>query len=241
MRRMRLDKLLADAGIGSRTEVKLLIRKGRISVNGIVVNKSDHKVDFETDTILFDQEQVSYHKNVYYMLNKPSGIVSATTDNHDTTVIDLFEKENRQGLFPVGRLDKDTTGLMVITDDGAFAHKVLSPRKHIPKTYVALLDEALLASSVDALENGLDIGDAKLTLPATVRIEESNREIVHLTIMEGRFHQVKRMFQVVGRSVLSLKRIQIGNLLLDQSLSEGSYKALTKEEAFQCLETSEMN
>ena len=133
MRRMRLDKLLADAGIGSRTEVKLLIRKGRISVNGIVVNKSDHKVDFETDTILFDQEQVSYHKNVYYMLNKPSGIVSATTDNHDTTVIDLFEKENRQGLFPVGRLDKDTTGLMVITDDGAFAHKVLSPRKHIPK------------------------------------------------------------------------------------------------------------
>lgn len=236
---VRIDKFLAASGIGSRVEVKEMIRKGRVSVNNTMIRKADLKIDPDHDQVFFDQVVIKFQANYYYMLNKPSGVVSATQDNYDKTVVDLLKAENRKDLFPVGRLDKDTTGLLILTDDGDFAHKILSPKKHVPKTYLAVLDGELSQDAVHSLESGLDIGDEKLTLPATVNVDGILTNHVRITITEGRFHQVKRMFYAVGREVLSLKRIQIGNLILDPDLPEGNYKLLSKEEIGKCFETPE--
>ena len=233
---MRLDKYLADSGIGTRSDVKELIRKGRITLNGETIKKSDYKIDLELDRICLDSVPVLYQKYAYYMLNKPAGVVSATNDNVNSTVIELLKNENRKNLFPVGRLDKDTTGLLLITDDGDFAHKILSPRKHISKTYLAQLDGELNESDRCRLEQGIDIGDDKITLPAVLKREVNESNLIRITIMEGRYHQVKRMFQAVDRCVLTLKRVQIGDLKLDESLAEGSYRPLTREEIALCFE-----
>ncbi len=235
---MRLDKYLADSGIGTRSDVKELIRKGRITLNGETIKKSDYKIDLELDRICLDSVPVLYQKYAYYMLNKPAGVVSATNDNVNSTVIELLKNENRKNLFPVGRLDKDTTGLLLITDDGDFAHKILSPRKHISKTYLAQLDGELSESDRCRLEQGIDIGDDKITLPAVLKHEVNESNLIRITIMEGRYHQVKRMFQAVDRCVLTLKRVQIGDLKLDESLAEGSYRSLTREEIALCFERS---
>lgn len=235
---MRLDKYLADSGIGTRSDVKELIRKGRITLNGETIKKSDYKIDLELDRICLDSVPVLYQKYAYYMLNKPTGVVSATNDNVNSTVIELLKNENRKNLFPVGRLDKDTTGLLLITDDGDFAHKILSPRKHISKTYLAQLDGELSESDRCRLEQGIDIGDDKITLPAVLKREVNESNLIRITIMEGRYHQVKRMFQAVDRCVLTLKRVQIGDLKLDESLAEGSYRSLTREEIALCFERS---
>ncbi len=233
---MRLDKYLADAGIGSRSDVKDLIRKGRITVNGLPIKNNDYKLNTEQDMICFDSFPVKYQKFVYYMLNKPSGVVSATNDNTCKTVIDLLNAENRKNLFPVGRLDKDTTGLLLITDDGEFSHKILSPKKHVPKTYLALLDGKLNETEKLRIEQGIDIGDETITLPAVLHYESPDSNLIRITITEGRYHQVKRMFYAVGKNVVSLKRIQIGALKLDETLNAGSYRQLTENEISLCFD-----
>ena len=233
---MRLDKYLADAGIGSRSDVKDLIRKGRITINGLPIKNNDYKLNTEQDMICFDSFPVKYQKFAYYMLNKPSGVVSATNDNTCKTVIDLLNAENRKNLFPVGRLDKDTTGLLLITDDGEFSHKILSPKKHVPKTYLALLDGKLNETEKLRIEQGIDIGDETITLPAMLHYESPDSNLIRITITEGRYHQVKRMFYAVGKNVVSLKRIQIGALKLDETLNAGSYRQLTENEISLCFD-----
>ena len=223
----RLDKFLCDKKIGTRSQVKVLIQKGLVTVNGEVVKKADAKVA-DTDTVCCQGEILSAGEFGYFMLNKPAGLISATEDPSQQTVIDLFKDEPYKGLYPVGRLDKDTEGLLLITNDGPLGHKLLSPKKHVPKTYYAKLAHELAREDIEALENGVDIGEKNLTLPA--KIEVLDETAVYITITEGKFHQVKRMFESVSNKVLYLKRISMGNLCLDESLGLGEYRALREEE-----------
>lgn len=223
----RLDKFLCDKKIGTRSQVKVLIQKGLVTVNGEVVKKADAKVA-DTDTVCCQGEILSAGEFGYFMLNKPAGLISATEDPSQQTVIDLFKDEPYKGLYPVGRLDKDTEGLLLITNDGPLGHKLLSPKKHVPKTYYAKLAHELAREDIEALENGVDIGEKNLTLPA--KIEVLDETAVYITITEGKFHQVKRMFESVSNKVLYLKRISMGNLCLDVSLGLGEYRALSEEE-----------
>lgn len=229
---MRLDKLLANAGCGSRSEVKTFVRKGRISVNGIIVKEADMNVS-ETDTICFDGKSIDTDKYHYFMLNKPEGIVSATEDIHDETVIDLFKGEKLKGLYPVGRLDKDTHGLLIITDDGELGHFLLSPSRHVDKSYYARVKGEINTEHIEKFREGLVFKDftaeeAKLEVLSYDRESEVSETIV--TIHEGKFHQIKRMFHAVGGEVIYLKRISFGPLKLDDTLREGEYRALTKQE-----------
>lgn len=223
----RLDKFLCDKKIGTRSQVKVLIQKGLVTVNDEVVKKADIKVS-DTDVVCCQGEVLSSEEFGYFMLNKPAGLISATEDNSQQTVIDLFKDEPYKDLYPVGRLDKDTEGLLLITNDGPLGHKLLSPKKHIPKTYYAKLAHELSQADIVALENGVDIGEKNLTLPAKVEVLEECA--VHITITEGKFHQVKRMFEVVDNRVLYLKRISMGGLCLDETLQLGEYRKLTEEE-----------
>ncbi len=207
--------------------MKVLIQKGLVTVNGEVVKKADVKVA-DTDTVCCQGEILSAGEFGYFMLNKPAGLISATEDPSQQTVIDLFKDEPYKGLYPVGRLDKDTEGLLLITNDGPLGHKLLSPKKHVPKTYYAKLAHELAREDIEALENGVDIGEKNLTLPA--KIEVLDETAVYITITEGKFHQVKRMFESVSNKVLYLKRISMGNLCLDESLGLGEYRALSEEE-----------
>lgn len=230
MGKLRLDKYLADMGCGTRTEVKKLIRKGKVSVNREIIKNPECKIDTETDEILVDAIPVSYAEFEYYMLNKPQGVVSATEDKRDKTVLDFILSRKRKDLFPVGRLDKDTEGLLLITNDGELAHNLLSPRKHVDKTYFVRLLTPISPEDTEKLENGVDIGEKAMTLPAkVVRLPGEDRE-VQITIREGKFHQVKRMFQAVGNEVVFLKRLSMGTLKLDETLAPGEYRALTPEE-----------
>lgn len=225
---IRLDKYLAQMDYGSRSQVKELLKKGLVTVNGLPENRPELKVDEESDLVCVGGKECAYQRNRYYMLNKPSGCVSAVKDR-EMTVLDLLGKERREGLFPVGRLDKDTEGLLLITDDGELAHRLLSPKKHVEKTYLIGLDRALLPEEKQALRQGVDIGEKRLTLPA--RVEEGDGErLLCLTITEGRYHQVKRMIAAVGATVLSLKRVRMGSLVLDETLAPGQYRPLTREE-----------
>lgn len=229
--RLRLDKYLADMGLGTRSEVKKAITKGLVQVNGAVVKKPECKVDTEADEILHQGEPVGYTEYEYYMLNKPAGVISATEDRKERTVIDLIDSRRRGDLFPVGRLDKDTEGLLLITNDGALAHRLLSPKKHVDKVYYARIQGRVTDADADAFARGLDIGDEKRTLPAGLNILDSGEiSEIRVTIQEGRFHQVKRMFQAVGKEVIYLKRLQMGGLKLDENLCTGAYRELTKEE-----------
>ena len=232
MKNMRLDKFLSECGICSRSESKIFIKKGMITVNGKKAAKGEEKIDPDNDEIMFKGQKIIYAEFEYYMLNKPAGVVSATEDKNDKTVIDLLPKPHAKDIFPVGRLDKDTEGLLIITNDGETAHRLLSPKKHVDKTYFVRTSGGEIGTEeVEKLENGVDIGEEKLTLPAEIEILK-NGEISEslLTIREGKFHQVKRMFKAVGREVIYLKRISMGNIKLDESLEKGECRKLSEDE-----------
>lgn len=229
---MRLDKYLADMQIGTRSQVKDYIRKGCISINGEVIRKPEHKIDEKKDAIEYNGKIILYKKYRYYMLHKPAGVVTATQDNIDKTVMDLFGAEAGKDLFPVGRLDKDTEGLLIVTNDGELAHNLLSPKKHVPKTYYVECEGTITSVDIDMLESGVDIGDDKITLPAKAELidSDSRRYRLKLTIMEGRFHQVKRMIKAINGTVVYLKRISMGQVVLDDKLEKGTYRELTSVE-----------
>ena len=234
---MRLDKFLADAGLGTRSQVKTIIRKGTITVNGVPAKKPEQSVNPETDQICDGSRELTAVKTVYYMLNKPAGYVSSTEEHDGPSVLSLLKDEAGQsvpgkGLFPAGRLDKDTEGLLLITNDGALAHDLLSPRKHVEKTYFARVKSPMTEAVAEAFDRGLDIGEKRPTLPAKLIIVESGAEVsqVTVTIREGKFHQIKRMFEKVGSEVLYLKRISFGSLTLDETLAPGTFRPLTEEE-----------
>lgn len=228
---LRLDKYLADMGIGTRSELKAWIRKGRVCVNGTMCNKPEQKVSAASDEIFFDDKKVNYIEYLYYMLHKPAGVVSATVDNVSTTVLDLIKERQGKELFPVGRLDKDTEGLLLITNDGDLAHQLLSPKKHVDKVYYAKVKGKVTEQDQEAFLAGVDIGEEKQTLPAKLKIIKSEEiSEIELTIQEGKFHQVKRMFEAVGKEVIYLKRLSMGNLVLDVTLAPGEYRQLTQEE-----------
>lgn len=229
--KLRLDKYLADMGCGTRSQVKKAISSRAVQVNGETVKSADLKIDTECDEVSFHGTPVCYADYEYYMLHKPAGVVSATEDSRETTVIDLIIEKQRKDLFPVGRLDKDTEGLLLITNDGDLAHRLLSPKKHVDKTYYARVQGKVTADDIIAFKAGVDIGEEKLTLPAELKILKSDDESeIELTICEGKFHQVKRMFQAVGKEVVYLKRLRMGTLVLDETLKVGEYRKLTEKE-----------
>lgn len=231
---IRLDKYLADMGYGTRQEVKKLIRSGQVSVNGAVVKKPETKVEQTVQEVCLNGEKVGYESFEYYMLNKPAGVISATEDRSCQTVVDLIQEKKRKDLFPVGRLDKDTEGLLLITNDGELAHRLLSPKKHVDKCYFARVSGKVTEDDVRSFENGVNIGSLEqpeITMPGKLEIITSDEiSQIHLTIQEGKFHQVKRMFRAVGKEVIYLKRLRMGTLVLDENLSIGEYRPLTKEE-----------
>ncbi|GGG55879.1 pseudouridine synthase [Paenibacillus radicis (ex Gao et al. 2016)] len=236
-KKMRLDKLLAHTGYGSRSEIKKLVKQGVIQVDGKTAKDSGLTVDPEQQEIKVDGEIVVYREFIYLMLNKPPGVISATEDRRERTVIDLLEIDDQvREPFPVGRLDKDTVGLLLLTNDGQLAHELLSPRKHVPKTYEARVEGDVGTSDQEAFTAGVTLDDGYVTMPAELVIngkEQTDNGIVSsisLTITEGKFHQVKRMFESVGKKVVHLKRISMGPLALDEQLEEGSYRELTEEE-----------
>lgn len=235
MSTIRLDKYLADAGIGTRSEVKSYIKKGFVTINNSIAKKSDIKIDIENDIVTFQNEPIQLAQFEYYMLNKPAGYVSATKDNTAPTVLSLIES-NRKDLFPVGRLDKDTEGLLLITNDGALSHRLLSPKHHVDKTYYAIVEGIVTKDDIAAFENGLKIGDEDLdvAMPAKLNIsrieQEQQRSHTNVTIQEGKFHQVKRMFQAVGKKVVYLQRIKFGPIALPANLALGEHRPLTQEE-----------
>ena len=228
---IRLDKYLADMGIGTRTEVKKLIRQGKVKIGDAVVKSPEHKIDGASQKVFCEGQEVGYKEYEYYMLNKPAGYVSATTDAKDKTVLDLITDKKRKDLFPVGRLDKDTEGLLLITNDGDLAHRLLAPKKHVDKLYYAKVEGFVTEEDVKSFAEGVNIGEDEVTRPAVLEILKSDEvSQIHLTIQEGKFHQVKRMFEAVGKKVIYLKRISMGTLRLDENLKLGEYRTLTEEE-----------
>lgn len=228
----RLDKILASQGTLSRRDVKEIMKKGRVSVNGTVVKDSSVKVDIYKDEVCLDGEKIILKKHIYIMMNKPQGVVSASEGEKEETVVDLVPDEfYRKGLFPAGRLDKDTTGFVLITDDGDFAHKILSPKNHIFKTYLARLDHELSEADIRMLENGITLGDGTILKEAKVEIvEQSDTPLVKIMICEGKYHQVKRMFAAAGNRVVALHRSKMGELELDSALNPGECREITPEE-----------
>lgn len=226
---MRLDKYLTNLGIGSRTQVKELIKKGKIKVNNEVVKKPEVHIDEEKDNVQFDGLDLDYNKFYYYMLNKPAGVLTAVSDNNCKTVLDLLDVTPKKGLFPVGRLDKDTEGLLIITNNGPLSHELLSPNRHVDKTYYVELNGSLIESDIQLFEKGLNIGEKNLTKPAKLEIIEDGTK-AYITITEGKYHQVKRMFASIGLTVTYLKRIAMGPITLDETLKPGEYRILTEKE-----------
>lgn len=234
---IRLDKYLADMGWGTRSQMKEMARSGRITVNGLMEKKAERKVSPSADRIALDGQSVSYAAYEYYMLNKPAGVVSAREDRLHQTVTALITGQKRSDLFPVGRLDLDTEGLLLLTNDGKLAHRLLSPKKHVDKVYYAAVQGKLPEDAVIRMKQGLVLEDGAAALPADLEIVSENSPDqpesltkVRLTLREGKFHQVKRMFETLGCHVVYLKRLSMGGLLLDESLKPGEYRPLTKEE-----------
>lgn len=229
--RIRLDKYLADMGCGTRSQVKREIAGGSVMVNGVPARRPEDKIDTEKDSVVFRGSPVGYVEYEYFMLNKPAGVVSATEDRKERTVLDLIDARQRKDLFPVGRLDKDTEGLLLITNDGEMAHRLLSPKKHVDKVYYARVAGRITEEHVKLFAEGVDIGDEKPALPAELTVLSSGEiSEIELVIREGRFHQVKRMFQAAGGEVIYLKRLRMGSLVLDGGLEPGEYRKLTEEE-----------
>lgn len=226
---MRLDKYLTNQGIGSRSQVKELIKSKKVFVNNVLENKPERHIDENNDIVSLDGVNLEYNKFYYYMLNKPPGVLTAVKDNNYKTVMDIMDVTPKEGLFPVGRLDKDTEGLLLITNDGELSHNLLSPKKHVNKTYYVELNGELIDSDIDLFAKGLDIGEKNITKPAKLEIL-SGRNRAYITITEGKYHQVKRMFQAIGLTVTFLKRISMGSLILDKNLKSGEYRKLTEEE-----------
>ncbi len=227
---MRLDKFLCDTAGLTRTEAKNAVKKGQIAVNGQVQKAADFKVKENTDTVTFQGKPLSYAAFHYYILHKPAGVITATEDKKESTVMDILREEKVKNLFPVGRLDKDTEGLLLITDDGELAHNLLSPKKHVDKEYLVKVRDSISEDDCRKLSEGVDIGDEKPTAPA--KVERVAEKEILLTIREGRFHQVKRMLQAVGNEVLYLKRLSMGSLRLPKDLEKGAYRPLSEEEIY---------
>lgn len=225
---IRLDKMLANLGYGSRKEVKLLIRKGHVMINGTVIKKDDFRLEPEKDRVEVDGELVVYKPIVYIMMNKPQGVISATEDKYQPTVVDLLEGYDHYKVFPVGRLDKDTEGLLLLTNDGRLARELLFPSRDAYKTYYARLDADLNEADVQHFASGVMIDTGYTCKPAILEIESPREAIVKIT--EGKFHQVKKMFQACGKHVTYLKRLEMKGLKLDPRLKPGAYRELTKEE-----------
>lgn len=260
---LRLDKYLADLGIGTRSEVKKLIRTKQITVNGVPALKPEIKIDEQADEVCLRGEKLSYAAYEYYLFHKPAGCISATEDRVHQTVMDYLTDTVRSDLFPVGRLDIDTEGLLLITNDGALAHELLSPARHVAKTYYAKVQGQVTEEDVELFRQGVDIGEDRLTKPAKLVIlkndlsckeiasepyhmanvakndviggemEDSIFSEIELTITEGKFHQVKRMFHAAGKEVVYLKRLSMGSLVLPEDLKPGEYRKLTDEELFE--------
>jgi 16S rRNA pseudouridine516 synthase len=229
---MRIDKVLSNLGYGSRKDVKKLLKDGAVKVNSVIVKDAKQHVDPKNDTVTLNGEEIQYKEFIYLMMNKPPGVISATEDNRDETVIDLLEVEDLVfEPFPVGRLDKDTEGLLLITNDGQLSHRLLSPKKHVPKTYFAVIEGEVTDEDIEAFRNGVTLDDGYETKPGELVILKSGlTSDIELTITEGKFHQVKRMFQAVGKRVVYLKRLSMGPLKLDETLELGEYRELTDEE-----------
>ncbi len=228
---MRLDRLLCEAGFGSRSHVKVLVKKGLVQVNGEKAERPEQKVDAEKDRIVCGGREAVRRSFVYLMLNKPPGVVSATEDARERTVLDLLEEEDRKGVFPVGRLDKDTEGLLLLTDDGELSHRLLSPKNHVDKVYRAKVEGLVTEEHAVRFREGLEIGEKVPTLPAELEILSAGAvSEVQVTIREGKFHQIKRMFESVDCQVVWLKRLRMGTLSLDGGLPAGAYRRLTEEE-----------
>ena len=231
---IRLDKYLADMSIGTRQEVKKYIRQGRVKINEDIIKKPEYKIREDEDEVTFDGAPVAYETFEYYMLNKPAGVISATEDKRDKTVLDLIKEKKRKDLFPVGHLDKDTEGLLLITNEGALAHRLLSPKKHVDKCYYAEISGGVTEDDVRVFKERINIGtqeEPEWTMPAELKIlEKGTVSRIRLTIREGKFHQVKRMFLAVGKEVVYLKRERMGALVLDEELAPGEYRKLTDSE-----------
>lgn len=229
----RLDKILSNLGYGSRKEIKSLIKKGEIVIDGEIVKDNGVKVDPNKSVIKVNGEEINYRKYIYIMMNKPGGVVSATFDNYDETVIDLLDYEDAVfEPFPVGRLDKDTEGLLLITNDGDVNHRLTSPKWHVDKVYYAEIDKIVDEKDIKAFEKGITLDDGYKCLPAKLEIlsADENGSEVKVIIQEGKFHQVKRMFEAREKKVVYLKRLEMGNLTLDDTLSEGEYRELREDE-----------
>lgn len=229
---MRLDKLLSNMGFGSRKEVRQLLKNGAILVNGEIEKGASKHIDTSADEVTLLGEPVVYREFIYLMMNKPQGVLSATEDSRDETVVDLLDDAYRHfNPFPVGRLDKDTEGFLILTNDGKLSHSLLSPKKGVPKTYYAHISGVVTEEDGEAFARGVMLDDGYVTKPGQLRILKSGEmSEIELTITEGKFHQVKRMFISVGKSVIYLKRLSMGPLSLDESLPLGSYRELTDEE-----------
>lgn len=226
---LRLDKLLAGQGQGSRKEVHTLLRGGRVQVDGQTVTDAGQKVDPDRQRVTLDGHALLWRAHLYLMMNKPAGVISASRDPKARTVLDLLPADLcRPGLFPAGRLDKDTEGFLLITDDGAFAHDILAPRRHVEKIYLATLDRPADTADTDAFAAGLTLEDGLHCLPARLWLGEGTD--AYAAVREGKFHQVRRMFAARGKQVVHLRRIQIGGLALDESLAPGEARELTPAE-----------
>lgn len=229
----RLDKIISNLGYGSRKEIKGLARKGFIEVDGVIEKDSSKLIDPEKSVIKINGEEILYRKYIYLMMNKPSGVISATHDNRDETVIDLLYIDHQVfNPFPVGRLDKDTVGLLLLTNDGELNHRLISPKWHVDKVYYAKIDKKVTEKDVEAFKNGITLDDGYKCMEAKLDIISASDEgsEVRITIQEGKFHQVKRMFEAVNKSVVYLKREEFGGLTLDPDLEEGEYRELSEEE-----------
>jgi 16S rRNA pseudouridine516 synthase len=229
---LRIDKMLANLGYGSRKEVKQLLKSGAVKIDDVIVKDAKQHVDTAKQMVTLNGEVIEYREFIYLMMNKPQGVLSATEDSVGETVIDLLELGDQvYEPFPVGRLDKDTEGLLIITNDGQLAHRLLSPKKHVPKTYFAVIDQEVTDEDVKAFAEGVTLDDGYEAKPGKLKILKSGiRSDIELTITEGKFHQVKRMFEAVGKRVIYLKRISMGPLPLDETLELGEYRELTDEE-----------
>ncbi|MBD7913133.1 MULTISPECIES: pseudouridine synthase [Clostridium] len=229
----RLDKVISNLGYGSRKEVKIMAKKGLIEVDGVIVKDNGMAVDPEKSMIKINGEEITYRKYIYLIMNKPDGVISATCDNREETVIDLLEVEHQVfEPFPVGRLDKDTVGLLLLTNDGELNHRLLSPKWHVDKVYFAKIDKKVTEDDVEAFRKGITLDDGYVCKEAKLEILSATEEgsEVYVTIQEGKFHQVKRMFEAVDKKVVYLQRIKFGGIELDTDLEEGEYRELTEDE-----------
>lgn len=227
---MRLDKFLSGMGAGTRTEIKKAVKAGLVTVDGAVAKDPGMHVG-EDSAVTYRGEPVVYEEFVYYMINKPAGVISASDDSREETVVDLIDEQKRKDLFPAGRLDRDTEGLLLITNDGALAHRLLSPKHHVDKRYYAEVSGTVTEDDVQAFADGLVLPDGLECLPAKLEILRAGATSeVEVVIQEGKFHQIKRMFATRGMEVLYLKRLTMGPLILDDTLEPGEYRRLTNEE-----------